>query len=66
METENQLVEKYTGGLKEAIKDKLELKMFGLLSQEVNLALKVELQLIRVHKIGFNRRSGNELNSNWQ
>ncbi|XP_020679468.2 uncharacterized protein LOC110097438 [Dendrobium catenatum] len=46
-ESTNQLVARYVGGLKEAIQDKLELNTVWSLSQAVNYALKVEVQLAR-------------------
>ncbi|XP_020691321.2 uncharacterized protein LOC110105961 [Dendrobium catenatum] len=46
-ESEVQLVARYIGGLKELIQDKLELNSVWTLSQAVNFALKVEMQLAR-------------------
>ncbi|PKU86998.1 hypothetical protein MA16_Dca013945 [Dendrobium catenatum] len=46
-ESDNQLVARYIGGLKEAIQDRLELNSVWSLSQAVNYALKVETQLQR-------------------
>ncbi|XP_020697731.1 uncharacterized protein LOC110110544 [Dendrobium catenatum] len=46
-ESENQLVARYIGGLKDLIQDKLELNSVWTLSQAVNFALKAENQLLR-------------------
>ncbi|XP_020700281.1 uncharacterized protein LOC110112409 [Dendrobium catenatum] len=55
-ETTNQVVARYIGGLKEAIQDKLELNSVWTLSQAINYALKVELQLQRHSRSGSYRR----------
>ncbi|XP_020694320.1 uncharacterized protein LOC110108147 [Dendrobium catenatum] len=57
LETENQLVARYTAGLKEAIQDKLELNSVRFLSQAANFALKVESQLQRPYRTQAPRRS---------
>ncbi|XP_020702760.1 uncharacterized protein LOC110114275, partial [Dendrobium catenatum] len=46
-ENSNQLVARYVGGLKEAIQEKLELNTVWPLSQAVNYALRVEMQMSR-------------------
>ncbi|XP_028552490.1 uncharacterized protein LOC114580129 [Dendrobium catenatum] len=43
-ESENKLVARYIGGLRDSIQDKLELNTVWSLSQAVNYALKIELQ----------------------
>ncbi|KAI0495171.1 hypothetical protein KFK09_025321 [Dendrobium nobile] len=55
-ETSNQLVARYVGGLKEAIQDKLELNTVWSLSQAVNYALKVEMQMARHGKSSQGKR----------
>lgn len=59
-ESENQLVARYTGGLKEIIQDKLGLNSMWTLSQAVNFALKVEAQLHRPYRSQTTRRSFHE------
>ncbi|PKU86669.1 RNA-directed DNA polymerase [Dendrobium catenatum] len=56
LESENQLVARYVGGLKEALQDKLELNSVWSLSQAVNFALKAEAQLHRQYKSSASRR----------
>ncbi|KAI0514129.1 hypothetical protein KFK09_010163 [Dendrobium nobile] len=56
-ESENQLVARYVGGLKEAIQDKLELNTVWSLSQAVNYALKVEIQQSRHGRNSQSRRT---------
>ncbi|XP_028547507.1 uncharacterized protein LOC110099598, partial [Dendrobium catenatum] len=55
-ESENQLVARYTGGLREAVQDKLQLNSLWTLSQAVNFALKAELQLSKQSKSYSSRR----------
>ncbi|XP_020704270.2 uncharacterized protein K02A2.6-like [Dendrobium catenatum] len=55
-ENANQLVARFIGGLKEAIQDKLVLNEVWSLSQAVNYALKIEMQLQRPHRGGHSRR----------
>ncbi|PKU83878.1 RNA-directed DNA polymerase [Dendrobium catenatum] len=55
-ESENQLVARYIGGLRDAIQDKLELNSIWSLSQAVNFALKVETQLQRHSRSYSSRR----------
>ncbi|XP_020686424.1 uncharacterized protein LOC110102428 [Dendrobium catenatum] len=55
-ETENQLVARYIGGLRDTIQDKLELNSVWSVSQAVNFALKVELQLQRHSRTQTTRR----------
>ncbi|KAI0527329.1 hypothetical protein KFK09_002929 [Dendrobium nobile] len=56
-ENTNQLVARYIGGLKETIQDKLELNSVWSLSQAVNYALKVEMQLQRHSRPTSSRRN---------
>ncbi|KAI0498175.1 hypothetical protein KFK09_021416 [Dendrobium nobile] len=56
-ESNNQIVARYIGGLKEGIQDKLELNSVWSLSQAVNFALKAEMQLNRPVRTYNNRRS---------
>ncbi|KAI0507593.1 hypothetical protein KFK09_013719 [Dendrobium nobile] len=56
-ESENQLVARYIGGLKESIQEKLELNSVWSLSQAVNFALKAESQLQRHYRTSLPRRS---------
>ncbi|KAI0495827.1 hypothetical protein KFK09_022130 [Dendrobium nobile] len=56
-ESENQLVARYIGGLKENLQDKLELNSIWSLSQAVNLALKAEMQVTRHSRSYSGRRS---------
>ncbi|PKU79208.1 RNA-directed DNA polymerase [Dendrobium catenatum] len=56
-ESENQLVARYIGGLKENLQDKLELNSIWSLSQAVNFALKAESQLQRHYRSTTNRRT---------
>lgn len=46
-ETEQQLVARYIGGLKESLQDKVELNTVWSPSQAINLAFKAELQTNR-------------------
>ncbi|XP_020679500.1 uncharacterized protein LOC110097468 [Dendrobium catenatum] len=56
LESENQLVARYIGGLKDSLQDKLELNSIWSLSQAVNFALKAENQLQRHYRPMGNRR----------
>ncbi|XP_020696471.1 uncharacterized protein LOC110109634 [Dendrobium catenatum] len=56
-ETANQMVARFIGGLKETIQDKLVLNDVWSLSQAVNYALKIEMQLSRPNKGGHYRRN---------
>ncbi|PKU71894.1 RNA-directed DNA polymerase [Dendrobium catenatum] len=62
-ESENQLVARYVGGLKDPIQDKLELNSVWTLSQAVNFALKAELQMQR-HSRSFSQRRSMPLEVN--
>ncbi|XP_028551234.1 uncharacterized protein LOC110091993 [Dendrobium catenatum] len=57
MESENQLVARYIGGLKENLQDKLELNSVWSLSQAVNFALKAEAQSQRQFRSHASRRT---------
>lgn len=56
IEKENQLVSQYIGGLKDPIKDKLELNDVWTMAQVVNLAFKVEIQLNRSPRYAVHQR----------
>ncbi|XP_028556143.1 uncharacterized protein LOC114581024 [Dendrobium catenatum] len=56
-ESDNQLVARYIGGLKESIQDKLELNAVWSLSQAINYALKIELQTKRQASVRSYRRN---------
>ncbi|XP_028553742.1 uncharacterized protein LOC114580414 [Dendrobium catenatum] len=58
-ESENQLVARYIGGLKESIQERLELNSVWSLSQAVNYALKIEIQSKRHTQNRPNRRNWN-------
>ncbi|XP_028549168.1 uncharacterized protein LOC110102806 [Dendrobium catenatum] len=62
-ESENQLVARYIGGLKDPIQDKLELNSVWSLSQAVNFALKAESQMQRQAKSYSHRRQSQPENS---
>lgn len=62
-EIEQQLVARYTGGLKESIQNKLQLNAIWSLSQVVNLAFKVQLQVNIAHKPPFFRKGFTDVNT---
>ncbi|PKU79630.1 putative mitochondrial protein [Dendrobium catenatum] len=55
-ETENQLVARFVGGLREQLQEKLEMNSIWSLSQAVNFALKAEAQLQRHSRSYSSRR----------
>ncbi|KAI0500296.1 hypothetical protein KFK09_018508 [Dendrobium nobile] len=59
-ESDNQLVARYIGGLKDPIQDKLELNSVWTLSQAVNFALKAETQMSRHARSNAGRRPYSE------
>ncbi|XP_020675785.1 uncharacterized protein LOC110094799 [Dendrobium catenatum] len=59
-ESDNQLVSRYIGGLKDSLQDKLELNSVWSVSQAVNFALKVEAQAQRTNRSYVPKRAAQE------
>ncbi|XP_020703199.2 uncharacterized protein LOC110114610 [Dendrobium catenatum] len=59
-ESDNQLVARYIGGLKEALQDRLQLNSVWTLSQAVNFSLKAETQQSRHSRSYMSRRQFSE------